>query len=55
MVCSRFQGMAMAGNTTRGIDLSDVPPVSVDNLAFVIGLMIEAERSLMLLKGANQG
>lgn len=44
----------MAGNTTRGIDLSDVPPVSVDNLAFVIGLMIEAERSLMLLKGATK-
>lgn len=44
----------MAGTASSGIDFSDVPPVAEDDLALAIGVMIEAERALMLVKGATR-
>lgn len=44
----------MAGTASNGIDFSDVPRAAADDLALAIRVMIEAERALMLVRGATR-
>lgn len=44
----------MNGKISDGIDLTDVPCAAADDLALAIGVMIDAERALMLVRGVTR-